>query len=271
MNKFWNFGEPDGPNELRLDGEIASETWWGDEVTPALFRAELMEHPGDITVWINSPGGDVFAASSIYTALKEHAGRVTVKIEALAASAASIVAMAGDEILIAPTAYMMIHRAATIALGDSDEMRAAARTLDEVDGGIVNLYAMRTGQSADRVERMMKATTWMNAASAVALGFADGMLYAEDAKPQPEPGEASAESDSAQAAGPAGSTGPRKTAAARAAAVTFAASASADALIARLREAGKKPEPENDPTRDDNARERFALRMKLMQNMGGLK
>lgn len=270
MNKFWNFGEPDGPNELRLDGEIASESWWGDEVTPAIFRAELMEHPGDITVWINSPGGDVFAASSIYTALKEHAGRVTVKIEALAASAASIVAMAGDEILIAPTAYMMIHRAATIALGDSDEMRAAARTLDEVDGGIVNLYAMRTGQSADKIERMMKATTWMNAASAVALGFADGMLYSEDAKAQPEQEGTSTESGGTPA-GPANSSGPRKAAAARAAAVTFAASATADALIARLKEAGRKPDPKNDQTHDDNARERFALRMKLMQKMGGMK
>lgn len=270
MNKFWNFGEPDGPNELRLDGEIASESWWGDEVTPAIFRAELMEHPGDITVWINSPGGDVFAASSIYTALKEHAGRVTVKIEALAASAASIVAMAGDEILIAPTAYMMIHRAATIALGDSDEMRAAARTLDEVDGGIVNLYAMRTGQSADKIERMMKATTWMNAASAVELGFADGMLYSEDAKAQPEQEGATTESGGTQT-GPMSSIGPRKTASARAAAVTFAASATADALIARLKEAGQKPDPKNDQTHDDNARERFALRMKLMQKMGGMK
>lgn len=270
MNKFWNFGEPDGPNELRLDGEIASESWWGDEVTPAIFRAELMEHPGDITVWINSPGGDVFAASSIYTALKEHAGRVTVKIEALAASAASIVAMAGDEILIAPTAYMMIHRAATIALGDSDEMRAAARTLDEVDGGIVNLYAMRTGQSADKIERMMRATTWMNAPSAVALGFADGMLYSDDAKAQPEQEGADTEGGDTQA-GPVSSSGPRKAAAARAAAVTFAASATADALIARLKEAGQKPKPENDATQDDNARERFALRMKLMQKMGGMK
>lgn len=270
MNKFWNFGEPDGPNELRLDGEIASESWWGDEVTPAIFRAELMEHPGDITVWINSPGGDVFAASSIYTALKEHAGRVTVKIEALAASAASIVAMAGDEILIAPTAYMMIHRAATIALGDSDEMRAAARTLDEVDGGIVNLYAMRTGQSADKIERMMKATTWMNAASAVELGFADGMLYSEDAKAQPEQEGATTESGGTQT-GPMSSIGPRKTASARAAAVTFAASSTADALIARLKETGRKPDPKNDQTHDDNARERFALRMKLMQKMGGMK
>ena len=220
MNKFWNFGEPDGPNELRLDGEIAKESWWGDEVTPAMFRAELMQHPGDITVWINSPGGDVFAASSIYTALKEHKGRVTVKIEAIAASAASIVAMAGDEILMAPTAYMMIHRASTIALGDTDEMKKAQKALDEVDEGIAALYAGKSGQSLDKVAAMMKAETWMNADTAVELGFADGKLY-QEAAPEPK----------------------------------------------------IEPRPEPEPARPtDTARERFALRMKLMKHIerGGM-
>ncbi len=189
MKKFWNFagGEPGAPNELRLEGEIASESWWGDEVTPAMFREDLAAHPGDITVWINSPGGDVFAASSIYTALKEHAGKVTVKVEALAASAASIVAMAGDEVLMAPTAYMMIHRASTIAMGDADEMKKALKALDEVDDGIAALYAQKSGQPLDKVQAMMKAETWMNADTAVELGFADGKLYQGEPDPDPEP------------------------------------------------------------------------------------
>lgn len=190
MKKFWNFGEPEGPNELRLDGPISEESWFGDEVTPAAFRADLAAHPGDITVWINSPGGDVFAASSIYTALKEHKGKVTVKIEALAASAASIVAMAGDEIHMAPTAYMMIHRAATVAIGDTDEMKKAGKTLDEADEGIAQLYADRTGQALDKIRAMMKAETWMNAQTAFSLGFADSVLYQgerEEPKGEPEP------------------------------------------------------------------------------------
>ena len=273
MNKFWNFGEPDGPNELRLDGEIASETWWGDEVTPAMFRAELMEHPGDITVWINSPGGDVFAASSIYTALKEHKGRVTVKIEALAASAASIVAMAGDEVLMSPTAYMMIHRAATFAIGNVDDMKEAARTLDEIDAGIADVYAAKTGQSADKILRMMQTTTWIKAASAVELGFADGILYQgeaqdEPATPEPQEGETATASDALEAARQALS---QRRAAAMGSACVFAASASADALITRLLNRPESAEPP-EPDDDDEARERFALRMKLMRNniMGGM-
>ena len=91
--RFWNYEEtPDGePAVLRLDGTIASESWWGDEVTPAMFRQELEAHPGDIVVYINSPGGDVIAASQIYTMLMEHKGDVTVKIEGIAASAASVI------------------------------------------------------------------------------------------------------------------------------------------------------------------------------------
>ena len=100
--KFWNFVISDGKNILRLDGAIAEETWWGDEVTPAAFKAELNECEGDIIVWINSPGGDVFAAAQIYNALKEYPGKVTVKIDGLAASAASVIAMAGDEVLMSP-------------------------------------------------------------------------------------------------------------------------------------------------------------------------
>lgn len=100
---FWAFDEGDGGiSTLRLDGPISEDSWWGDEVTPAEFRAELDAHPGDLLVYINSPGGDVFAASQMYAALKDHPGKITVRIDGLAASAASVVAMAGDVVEMAP-------------------------------------------------------------------------------------------------------------------------------------------------------------------------
>ncbi|MDE7121967.1 MAG: ATP-dependent Clp protease proteolytic subunit, partial [Oscillospiraceae bacterium] len=116
MNKFWNWvkNEDTGESELYLDGAISDETWFGDEITPAMFKSELKKHTGNVTVWINSPGGDVFAASQIYTMLRSHAGKITVKIDGLAASAASVVAMAGDETLISPTGMLMIHNPSTV-------------------------------------------------------------------------------------------------------------------------------------------------------------
>ena len=101
--------EETGETELLFNGPIAEETWFGDEVTPALFRDELAKISGDLTVWLNSPGGDCLAASQIYTMLRDHKGKVTVKIDGIAASAASVVAMAGDETLISPTGMIMIH------------------------------------------------------------------------------------------------------------------------------------------------------------------
>jgi len=179
MSKFWNFtGEGEG-RVLRLDGTIAEETWWGDEVTPAAFRAELAAGKGDITVWINSPGGDVFAAAQIYTALKEYPGKVTVKVDGLAASAASVVAMAGAETLMSPVSYMVIHNPATIAIGDSGEMLRAKEMLDEVKEGIINSYEAKTGLDRAEIGRLMNEETCFNARKAVDMGFADGILYAE--------------------------------------------------------------------------------------------
>lgn len=179
MNKFWDFTESDGERELFLEGAISDETWWGDEVTPAAFKAELSSGKGNITVWINSPGGDVFAASEIYTALKEYPGKVTVKISALAASAASIIAMAGSEILMSPVAYMVIHNPSTIAIGDSEEMRRAIATLDEVKEGIINAYEAKTKLPREEISQMMSRESCLNAKKAVELGFADGILYSE--------------------------------------------------------------------------------------------
>ena len=108
-NRFWNWvrNEETGASEMYLYGAIAESTWFENDITPAMFRSELQKHSGDVTVFINSPGGDVFAASQIYTMLRNHPGKVTVKIDGIAASAASVVAMAGEETLISPTGMLM--------------------------------------------------------------------------------------------------------------------------------------------------------------------
>ena len=178
MNKFWSFHETlEEETVLRLDGPIAEESWYGDEVTPALFLSELEEHPGDLTVWINSPGGDVFAASRIYTMLMDHPGKVTVKIDGLAASAASVIAMAGGEILMSPSAMLMVHNPQTIAFGWKDEMEKALQVLDEVKASIINAYELKTGLSRNKISRLMDDETWMNAKKAKELGFCDGLLF----------------------------------------------------------------------------------------------
>lgn len=183
--KFWNLitnQAEDGQVEriLELYGTIAEESWFDDDVTPKMFREELFSDSGPVTVWINSPGGDCIAASQIYSMLMDYPGKVTVKIDGIAASAASVIAMAGTEVLMAPTALMMIHNPATMAFGDHNDMKAAVKMLDEVKQSIINAYSIRTGLKDEELSRMMEAETWMNARKAIALGFADGML--EDSK-----------------------------------------------------------------------------------------
>ena len=182
MKKFWNFleNEETKESELIFNGPISEETWYGDEITPAAFRNELNKINGDLTVWINSPGGDVFAASQIYTMLCDHAGKVTVKINGIAASAASVVAMAGDETLIAPTAMIMIHDPSTLAYGNKADMKKAIELLDEVKESIINAYEKKTSLSREKIARMMSDETWLNAKQAHELGFADGILFAEN-------------------------------------------------------------------------------------------
>jgi len=183
MNKFWNFAANDDERILRLDGAISEVSWFGDELTPAAFKRELYSGTGDVTVWINSPGGDVFAASQIYNALREYPGKVTVKIDGIAASAASIVAMAGAEVLMSPVSYMIIHNPATIAIGDSAEMLKAKSTLDEIKEGIINAYEQKARIPRAEISRLMDEESCFNAKKAVELGFADGILYSDN---QPE-------------------------------------------------------------------------------------
>jgi len=182
--KFWNWAR-DSEQEGRVlyfDGEISDETWWGDEVTPQLFRDELFSGAGDITIWLNSPGGDCVAASQIYAMLMDYKGAVTVKIDGIAASAASVIAMAGTSVLMAPTALMMVHNPLTIAIGDSEEMQKAIDMLSEVKESIINAYQIKTSQSRAKISHWMDAETWMNANKAIELGFADGILADEKRK-----------------------------------------------------------------------------------------
>ena len=167
---------------LELYGTIAEESWFDDDITPAMFREELFSGNGPVTVWINSPGGDCIAASQIYTMLMDYKGDVTVKIDGIAASAASVIAMAGTKVLMSPTAMMMIHNPATIAMGDHEDMQKAIEMLDEVKESIINAYEIKSGQSRAKISHLMDAETWMNANKAVELGFADGVLEDEKLK-----------------------------------------------------------------------------------------
>lgn len=176
--KFWswkNQGET-AERTLFLNGTIAEESWFDDDVTPQLFKAELMSGSGDITVWINSPGGDCVAAAQIYNMLMDYKGNVTVKIDGIAASAASVIAMAGTKVCVSPVSMMMIHNPATIAFGDTAEMQKAIAMLDEVKESIINAYEIKTGLSRAKLSHLMDAETWMDAHSAVEMGFADEVM-----------------------------------------------------------------------------------------------
>lgn len=161
---------------LFLNGTIAEDSWFDDDVTPQMFKEELMDGNGNITVWINSPGGDCVAAAQIYNMLREYAGRVTVKIDGIAASAASVIAMAGDTVLMSPVSMMMIHNPMTIAFGDSGEMQRAIDMLSSVKDSIINAYELKTGMSRIKLAHLMDAETWMDANKAIELGFADEII-----------------------------------------------------------------------------------------------
>ena len=191
MKKFWNWksrkirdqaGEEASERVLFLNGTIAEESWFDDDVTPELFREELNAGQGNITVWINSPGGDCVAAAQIYNMLMDYKGDVTMKIDGIAASAASVIAMAGTKVLMSPVSMMMIHNPATIAFGDTAEMQKAIEMLASVKDSIMNAYEIKTGMSRTKISHLMDAETWMDAHKAVELGFADDILARQDAE-----------------------------------------------------------------------------------------
>ncbi len=191
MKKFWKWrncrirdqaGEEVEERVLFLDGVIAEESWFDDDVTPALFKKELESGSGNITVWINSPGGDCVAAAQIYNMLMDYKGDVTVKVDGIAASAASVIAMAGTKVLMSPVSMLMIHNPSTIAFGDAGEMKKAITMLSEVKESIMNAYEIKTGMEREKISRLMDNETWMDAHKAVELGFADDILQRADSQ-----------------------------------------------------------------------------------------
>ena len=180
--KFWVWKNQDEGSEervLELYGTIAEESWFDDDVTPKMFQEELFSGSGPVTVWLNSPGGDCIAASQIYSMLMDYKNDVTIKVDGIAASAASVIAMAGTKVLMAPTALMMIHNPITLAYGNHDDMAKAIEMLYEVKESIINAYEIKTGLSREKLSHLMDQETWMNAKKAIELGFADGELVDE--------------------------------------------------------------------------------------------
>jgi ATP-dependent Clp protease protease subunit len=182
MNKFWNWKNQTESAErtLFLNGTIAEDSWFDDDVTPQIFKDELDSGTGNITVYINSYGGDCIAAAQIYNMLTNYSGKVTVKVDGIAASAASVIAMAGDKVLMSPVSVLMIHNPLTMVCGDHTEMQKAIDMLAEVKESIINAYEYKTGLSRAKLSHLMESETWMNANKAVELGFADGIIENSD-------------------------------------------------------------------------------------------
>lgn len=178
MNKFWEFKAIGNAGELFLYGEISDTSWWGDEVTPAQFQKDMaaMGEISALDVYINSPGGDIFAGFSIYNILNRHPATKTVHIDGLAASAASVVAMAGDTIKMPENATFMIHDAWTCACGGAEDLRKTADELDRINGQIADIYAARTGREKDEISSLMAAETWMSGSEALDKGFIDEVI-----------------------------------------------------------------------------------------------
>lgn len=194
MGRFWNFRNDERePEDGVLDVRgvlVTDDSWFMDGTVSARdFREQLAKYR-NVTVIINSPGGDVMAGAEMYSALKEHStsgrGKVTVKVTALAASAASVVAMAGDEVLMSPVAYMMVHNPWSIIAGNADDMRHEADVLDEIAEGIINAYQLKTGKSRAKLKELMEGESYMDARRCIKEGFADGLLYQGAAGPDGE-------------------------------------------------------------------------------------
>lgn len=188
MRRFWNWLTPEPHNTdpdagsvrvLRISGTIAEESWFDDDITPAIFAAELNAGSGPVTIWLNSPGGDVVAAAQIYNMLIDYPGTVTVNIDGIAASAASVIAMAATKVAMSPVSMLMIHNPATMAVGDKDELARAMNMLDSVKESILNAYQEKTNLSRAKLSKLMDAETWMDARAAIDMGFADELLTGE--------------------------------------------------------------------------------------------
>jgi ATP-dependent Clp protease protease subunit len=183
---FWSFRDAaqteSGETEIEFYGPISEFSWWGDEVTPKLFKEQLYAKGknGPVTVRLNSPGGDLIAASVIRATMLDYPGRVTVKVDGLAASAAVMVALGGDRVMMQASAYMMIHEAMVGLLGyfNVSELKDMIDDLKVINAGIVEAYVARTKMETEKLVKMMADETWMTASEAVAYGFADEVITA---------------------------------------------------------------------------------------------
>ncbi|WP_372570370.1 head maturation protease, ClpP-related [Ruegeria jejuensis] len=165
-----------GEEEIDIYGVIGEDFW--DESTSMKDVATRLEEvgPGDVVVNINSPGGSYFDGVGIYNALRQHKGKVTIRVLGLAASAASVIAMAGDEIQMGEASTMMIHKAWGVTIGNADDNRDAAEVLDKFDASMSKLYATRMDESAEDVLAMMSKDTFFSAEEAIEAGLADGFF-----------------------------------------------------------------------------------------------
>ncbi|SKC57751.1 head maturation protease, ClpP-related [Maledivibacter halophilus] len=172
--KFWNFKSLDkNQGELTLYGEISNETWWGDEVTPKEFKADL-DNLGDVdtlNIYINSPGGDVFAGQTIYSILKRHKAQKNVYIDGLAASIASVIAMAGNTIFMPKNSMMMIHNPWTIGMGNAADFRKLAEDLDKIRESLIAAYENQSMLTRDEIIEIMDNETWLTAKECEEYGF----------------------------------------------------------------------------------------------------
>lgn len=187
---FWTWKdatEPTSEPELEFYGFISEWSWFDDDITPALFKAQLEKNGkgGPITVRMNSGGGDMIAASVIRAMIMEYPGRVTVRIDGLAASAATYVATAGDVVKMQDTAFFMIHDPWTIAIGGVEDLKAVIDTLKSFKSGIIDAYVTKTGLSPEKLSRMMTDETWMSANEAKTLGFIDEVISESSKKAVP--------------------------------------------------------------------------------------
>lgn len=168
--------------EIMIYGDISTYDWWGDEVTPQKFNDELkaLGDVDEISVRINSNGGSVFAGVAIHSMLKRHSAKITVYVDGLAASIASVIAMAGDEIVMPNGSMLMIHNPWTIAMGNAKDFRKMADDLDAICSSMMDIYVARTGIDRDELTALLDAETWMSATQAVEKGFATRV---EDTQP----------------------------------------------------------------------------------------
>lgn len=167
---------------------IGEDFWTGDGVTSKRVAAALRSIGGqDVIVNLNSPGGDFFEGVAIYSLLRDHPYKVTVKIMGLSASAASVVAMAGDDIQISVAGFMMIHNTWVLAQGNKEDLRDAADMLEPFDESMASLYAARAGVELKKARQWMSDETWFNGSSAVDAGLADGILPSTEVEDRPDP------------------------------------------------------------------------------------